>query len=133
MKTALRLFLINATALYLTAAFIPGLVLDGGIRTIVYASVIFMLINLLIVPILKIMFLPLNLLTLGIFSWAINVLALYLLTTLVPQLRIVSFNFTGANLAGVMFPAMELNMLAVAIIASFMIGFISHFLSWLMK
>ncbi len=92
-----------------------------------------MVINMLVVPLLKIMFLPLNLLTLGLFSWIVNVLALYLLTRIVSELKLVPFEFQGANLAGVIIPPMDLNVLMVAIIASFVIGFTSHFLTWLTK
>ncbi|MBI3485725.1 phage holin family protein [Candidatus Daviesbacteria bacterium] len=133
MKSILRNFLINLASLTLTARLIPGLVFDGGFKTLAYSAVIFMFINILIVPILKIMFLPLNILTLGIFSWAINVLALYILTSVVPQLKLVPYTFPGATIQGVIIPQIELNVLYVAIVASFMIGFTSHLLHWLAK
>lgn len=131
MKRLLRYFLINLASLFLTTRLVPGLMIDGGFRTLAYAALVFMMINFLIVPVLKLMFLPLNLLTLGIFSWIINVLALYLLTTIVPQIKLVPFFFPGYNLSGFSIPAMELNVLYVAILASFVIGFTSHIFQWL--
>lgn len=131
MKRLLRYFLINLASLFLTTRLVPGLMIDGGFRTLAYAALVFMMINFLIVPVLKLMFLPLNLLTLGIFSWIINVLALYLLTTIVPQIKLVPFFFPGYNLSGFSIPAMELNVLYVAIFASFVIGFTSHIFQWL--
>lgn len=133
MKTILRGFLINLFSILITAHLLPGLVISGGLYTIFYATLVFMVINALIVPVLKIMFLPLNLLTLGFFSWAVNVLALYILTTVVPQIKITSYFFPGLSVSGITLPAIELNVLYVAIIASFMIGFISHFLKWMSK
>lgn len=133
MKRILRNFLINIVSLSLTARLIPGLVLEGGIKTLFISSFIFMIINMLVVPILKIMFLPLNLLTLGIFSWAVNVLALYLLTSIVSNLKLVPYRFEGAVIQGVVIPSMDINVLFVAILASFMVGLISHFLHWLLK
>src|SRR3989344_4568859 len=124
MKKLLRNFLINIVSLSLTARLIPGLVIEGGIKTLFISAFIFMIINMMVIPILKIMFLPLNLLTLGVFSWAINVLALYLLTNIVSNLRLVSYRFEGIALWGVVIPSMELNVLYVAILASFMVGFI---------
>lgn len=121
------------TALSLASKFVPGLVLDGGIKTLALSGAIFMLINILVVPVLKLMFLPLNLLTLGFFSWVVNVLALYLLTSVVPQLKLIPFTFPGANLGGFVIPQTELNVLYVAILASFVIGFTSHFIHWLVK
>ncbi len=133
MKTILRIFLINLAALYLSARLLPGLMLNGGLKTLITASIAFMFINLLIVPLLRIMFLPLNLLTLGIFSWAVNVLALYFLTLMVPQFKIVPFEFPGANLNGFIIPSADLSTLYVAIIASFLIGLITHLMLWISK
>ncbi len=133
MKKLFRNYLINLTSLVLATLIIPGLVFKGGVNSLLYAAGIFMVINMLVVPLLKIMFLPLNLLTLGVFSWVVNVLALYLLTKIVPELSIVPFTFQGANLAGIIVPPINLNVLMVAIVASFVIGFTSHFLSWLIK
>lgn len=133
MKSLLRSFLINLGAILLTTQLVPGFILDGGIKTLGLASLIFMVINLLITPILRIMFLPLNLLTLGFFSWIVNVLALYLLVNIIPQLKIVPFYFPGANISGFMVPSMELGVLYVAILASLVIGVSSHFMQWLVK
>lgn len=79
------------------------------------------------------MFLPLNLLTLGIFTWVINVVALYLMVTIIPQFKLVPYSFEGFDLNGFILPAFDFNVLQVAIITSFMIGFISHLLHWLSK
>ena len=133
MKSLLRHFLINMVALYFTTYILPGLTFSGGLRTLVIGSFGLMLINMSIVPLLKIMFLPLNLLTLGLFTWIINVIALYFLTTLVPQFKLLPYSFPGANISGVLIPAMDLRILHVAILASFLIGLISHFMEWLTK
>jgi len=89
-----------------------------------------MLINFLLVPLLKILFLPLNLLTLGLFAWLINVLALYALTT-ISDFTLIPYDFPGAVWAGFSIPPLELTTFYVAIIASFLIGIITHFLQWL--
>lgn len=111
----------------------PGLSYSGGFRTLALGALGLMLMNLAIIPLLKIMFLPLNILTLGIFTWIINVVALYLLTTMIPQIKLVPYFFPGGNINGFMVPSAPLNILQVAILASFLIGFISHFLKWLSK
>jgi len=90
-----------------------------------------MLINLILVPLIKILFLPLNLLTLGIFAWLTNVIALYALTTIVSDFQLLPFSFSGANLSGIVIPPQELSPFLVAIVASFLIGMITHFLQWL--
>ena len=90
-----------------------------------------MLINFLLVPILKILFLPLNLLTLGFFAWITNVLALYALTTIVSDFKLVPYTFPGYNYSGFNLPPYDLSPFFVAIVASFLIGAITHFLQWL--
>lgn len=133
MKTLLRDYLLNLATLYGVSFVLPGLVISGGLKTLLLGALGLMVINLLVIPLLKIMFLPLNVLTLGIFTWVINVVALYLLTTLIPQIKLVPFTFSGYNLNGFTIPSHELTVLQVAIVASFLIGLVSHFLHWLSK
>src|SRR3990167_5836050 len=93
-------------------------------------AVAFMLINFILVPLLKILFLPLNLLTLGLFSWIVNVLALYALTT-ISSFVLMPYNFPGITLAGVIIPPLTLTTFWVAVAASLIISVITHFLQWL--
>lgn len=131
MKTLLRYFLINFVSLYGTTQLIPGLTYTGGIKSLFIGAAAFMLINFLLVPLLKILFLPLNLLTLGLFAWLINVLALYALTTIVSDFVLMPYSFPGISLGGVAIPPAELTTFWVAVVASLLIGLITHFLQWL--
>ncbi|MBI2337747.1 phage holin family protein [Candidatus Daviesbacteria bacterium] len=131
MKTLLRYFLINLVSLWIVTKIIPGLTYTGGIRSLLLGGLAFMAINFLLVPMLKILFLPLNLLTLGLFAWITNVLALYALTTLVSDFRLVPYVFPGLNYNGLILPALDLSPFLVAVAASFLIGMITHFLQWL--
>lgn len=131
MKTLLRYFLINLVSLYLTTRFLPGLTYTGGIKSLLGGALAFMLINFILVPLLKILFLPLNLLTVGLFAWLVNVLAIYALTTIVSDFVLLPYHFPGLSVAGVAVPPYELTTFWVAVVASFMIGIITHFLQWL--
>ncbi len=131
MKTLLRHFLINLVSLYATTRLLPGLTYTGGFKSLAIGAFVFMLINWLLVPLLKILFLPLNLLTVGIFAWLINVLALYALTTIVSDFQLIPFTFNGFYTSGFSIPAMELSSFWVAVLASLIIGTITHFLQWL--
>ena len=133
MKTLLRHYLMNFVAIWVTTYLLPGLTYTGGFKTLALGALGLMFLNMLIIPLLKIMFLPLNLLTLGLFTWVINVVALYLLITFIPQFKIIPFYFSGATINGFIIPAAQLNVLQVAILASFLVGLISHFLEWLSK
>ena|SRR3989338_5476 len=130
MKTILRYFLINLVSLWVTTKLIPGLVYSGGVKSLLLGAFAFMVINFILVPLLKIMFLPLNLLTLGFFAWVTNVLALYALTT-ISDFHLIPYFFPGTNISGFSIPAMDLSTFLVAVLASFLIGVITHFLQWL--
>jgi len=131
MKTILRIILINFTSLWATTQILPGLSYSGGIKTLFLGALAFAVINILLIPILRILLLPLNLMTIGIFSWISNVLALFVLINFVPQFKLIPFYFTGAEINGFIIPSINLSILWVAIIASCIIGIITHFLQWL--
>lgn len=118
-------------SLWLATRIIPGLTYTGGAKSLIVGGLVFMMINFLLVPMLKILFLPLNLLTLGLFSWLINVLALYALTTIVSDFRLQPYTFSGLNYNGLTLPSFDLSPFLVAVAASFLIGLITHFLQWL--
>lgn len=132
MKKLLRFYLINLVSLWITSQFIKGLIFTGGVRALLLGALVFALINLVLVPLLKLLLLPLNLMTLGVFSWVTNVLALYALTTLVPSVRLAPFSFPGFSSAGFTIPNIDLSPLWVAVLASVLIGVITHFLHWVM-
>lgn len=131
MRGLLRYFLINLVALYATSEVIKGVTYGGQLQTLVISALALTLINLLLVPLLRILLLPLNLLTLGLFSWVTNVIALFALTRVVPEFKLMPYFFPGASINGFIIPAADLTLLWVAIIASLMIGLITHILHWL--
>ncbi len=131
MRKLLRYYLINLGALYLATRAVPGLTYEGGIRTLLFGGLVFAVINFLLVPLLKILFLPLNILTLGLFAWVINVLALYALTTAVSEFKIIPYFFTGISFQGLTIGPYDLSAFWVAVLASFVIGVVTHFLQWL--
>lgn len=131
MKTLLRYFLINLTSLYFTTKILPGLSYTGGFKTLVIGALAFAAINIILVPLIKILLLPLNLFTLGLFAWLTNVLALYALTTVVSTFQLTPYMFEGANYGGFTIPPVDFSVFWVAVLASFLIGIITHVLQWL--
>ncbi len=92
-----------------------------------------MVANLLLVPLLKLLLLPLNLLTLGLFAWVSNVLALYILVSLIPYFMVLPYQFPGYSTDGIVIPAVNLSAFQFVILASFVIGFLIHFIHWIIK
>lgn len=133
MKTLLRSYLINLGALWTSSQLIPSLSISGGLKGLLVGALAFMAANLILVPILKIMLLPLNLITLGLFAWLSNVLALYVLVLVVPSFSLSPYQFAGLDFEGLIIPSVTLSTFQAAIVVSFIIGFIIHFINWLIK
>lgn len=133
MKSLLRTYLVNMGALWATTQILPALSINDGFRGLLIAAAAFMGANLVLIPLLKILLLPLNLLTVGLFSWLANVIALYFLVTVIPSFQVSSYYFPGLNYDEFSFPSLDLSPFLVVIAASFLIGFIHHFLKWLIK
>lgn len=133
MKKLLRSVLINAFSLWLTGLVIEGFSYSGGWQTLALAAAVFGVINLLLRPLVKLFLLPINLLTLGLLGWIVNVSMLYLLTLMVPKIKISAFEFDGYNFRDFIIPALAISKFYCAVLASFLISTVSGFLHWLAK
>lgn len=133
MKKLLRKYLFSLGALWISSQILPALVIQGELKGLALAALAFMIADIILIPLLKVLFLPLNLLTLGIFAWITNVLALYALVSVLPELELLPYNFPGIDLAGFIIPPIEMPTFMVAVVASFLIGGIIHILNWLTK
>ena len=71
MKLLLR-FLVVAAAVWLVAAYVPGVTVTEGISSYFWIALVFAAVNLLVKPLLKLLSFPLLLLTLGLFLVVIN-------------------------------------------------------------
>jgi len=130
-KKYLRLFLINCAAIWLLAKILPGVSLSGGYQGLVAAAIALTVVNFAIKPLVNLLLLPINLITLGAFRWLINVLTLYLVTLVVPQLKIAAFLFPGYSHQGFIIPEIYLNIFWVFVLSSFIISLVTVFLVWL--
>ena len=117
----------------MTTQLVPGISYVGGLPTLALAAVVLMIINILVKPMLHVLFLPLNLLTLGLFSWVINVIALFILVTILPEVQILPYQFPGLAVGGVEFPAVDLNILSVAVLASLLLAVMTNIAKWMVR
>ncbi|MBI3577023.1 phage holin family protein [Candidatus Gottesmanbacteria bacterium] len=109
MKGIIRSFLFHIVALWFTTQLLPSLVIIGNWQTIVGAGIVLTLLTLFIQPLLKILFIPINFLTLGLASWLIDVILLWLLTVVVPQVQVRAWDFAGVSAAGFRIPPMHVS------------------------
>lgn len=133
LKRYLRSFVFNLLALWLISQYIVGVSYAGGFKTLSIAALALTIVNLLAKPLVKLLLLPINLLTLGAFRWLTNVVALYLMTMFVPQLKIASFTFHGFTHQGLVIPSIDISNFWSYVICSFLISLITSFIYWLIK
>jgi putative membrane protein len=76
MRTVLLHWLLNAAALWVAAALIPGLNFTGGPGRLLLVAAVFGIVNSTLRPLLTILTCPLIVLTLGLFTLVINAIML---------------------------------------------------------
>ena len=81
-------FLVVAAAVWLVAAYVPGIEVQDGVGSYLLIALIFSLVNLLVKPVLKLLSFPLLLLTLGLFLVVINAAMLGLTALLSERLEV---------------------------------------------
>lgn len=81
----------NALAIFLAAYFIPNFHFPNDWKLLFLAGLILALFNAILKPILKLISAPLIILTFGLFSLAINLGLLWLLTLFLSELEITGF------------------------------------------
>ena len=68
----------NSLALYIANWFVPGFVINGGIKEYLMAGILLGLLNMIVRPVLKAFTFPIIILTLGIFILVLNALMLWI-------------------------------------------------------
>ena len=83
-------WLVNAAALWVTAALIPGLIVRGAV-SLLLAALVIGLINAIIRPVLLLLTLPITVITLGLFYFVLNGLLLWLAAAATPGFALSGF------------------------------------------
>jgi len=96
-KKTLNPFINTGITLVLLAWLLPNVTVTDW-TTIVFAAIVFTLINRLVKPIIKLLTLPINFITLGLFSVVINIGMLMLALWLVPGFVVTPLTIMGVTL-----------------------------------
>lgn len=131
MKKLIKRFTRYLIALEISSQLIPGFSYRGGVKTLLLASLVFVLLNKFLKPILKIFFLPINLLTLGFFRWITNALLIFILQLIVKDLSITGFQFAGFELYGFVAPSIYFSPIFAYVAVAFLITLIYQYFIWL--
>jgi putative membrane protein len=86
--------LVNAAALWIATAIVPGVTYNGGLLAFLIVALVFGVINATIRPAMKVLTFPLIILTLGIFALVVNGLMLWLTSSLSSALGL-GFHVSG--------------------------------------
>lgn len=133
MKFFLREVFINLVTLAFVANIFGGLSYNNDYIVLFFAALSFTAINHFLQPIIKIFLLPINLITLGMFRWLAGVFCLLLLTIVIPEIQVISFQYEGFSYSGFAVPAFHFSTLLSLIAASLLISLVSSFVHWLFK
>lgn len=123
-----RSLLFHIVALWFTTQLLPTLVIIGNWQTLVGAGVVLTILTMFVQPLLKIIFLPINFLTLGLASWLINVIILWILTIIVPQVQVKTWDFPGFSGGGLSLSATHISYFWSLIITTFTLMLITSVL-----
>ena len=133
LRLLLRSIAINLASIYLAAQILSGVITYiGGYQTLLLASLAIALVNLFVRPVINLLLLPIHLVTLGIFRWVANLVTLYLVTLLVPNLQIHAFTFPGLTSNMLSFPPC-ISPLGAFVVATITLTFTFHLIYWLLQ
>jgi len=124
MRDFLRNSLLNSFSLFTVSSFYPALIIPDNLKTLVWAGIVFTLINYLIKPIVKLLLLPINLITLGVFRWVGNVLVLMILVRVIDTINITSLATSSFSQAGFTIPPLNINQFFSYILVSFLLSLV---------
>ena len=133
MKSLLRSILINLLVIYLCSILYPGFVVKNDFKVLLSAAVVWFFLNKIVKPIIKLLLLPINLITLNLFSWAINMITLFILQNLVGDINILSYQFPGVNYQGFIVPPIFINIFFSYLITSTLLNLLANFVKWLIS
>ena len=131
MRSILRNILLYSFSLYLTQTLFGGLVLHGGLQTLLVGGLLLAIGFKILKPILSVISLPFNMLSLGLFSIFIIAFILFLITLLLPAIDVRPFTFNGISFLGVEIHKFYVSLLLSYCLISVTIYLITKAINWL--
>ena len=116
MRHYIKSFLISVAAFYITYTLIPTINAGNDPKNIFIFIGGLWILSQIINPIFSLVLLPINILTLGLVSLIVNVALIFALLNFLPAFTISSYFFPGANVGGVILPAIFLEQIPTVIL-----------------
>jgi len=134
LRLLLRSIAINLASIYIAAQVLSGIIIYvGGYKTLLMAAVVIAGVNLLVKPVINLLLLPIHLVTTGIFRWVANLITLYVVTLIVPNLQIHAFVFPGIDLKYIIVPVMHFSAFGAFVVSTFVLTVSFHLIYWLLQ
>ena len=131
LRLVLRSIAINLASVFIAAQILSGVIsYVGGYQTLLFASLIIAVVNLFVRPIINLLLLPINLITLGMFRWLSNLVTLYIVTWLVPNLQFHLFVYPGLDLKSLIIPHIHFSAFGAFLVATFTLILTFDFIYW---
>jgi len=128
MRHYLKSLVIAAATLYIAQMAVPTIDIGTSIKN--YALVVgaIFLIAQIINPIFSLVLLPINHLTFGLVIFALNIALFFGLINFLPGFTVGAFDFPGAQVDGVILPAIGFNQTSTVILVAFVIALVQKIL-----
>jgi len=133
MKRILKHYIVDTYALYIASQIASGLTFEKGLETLLLAGIALTVASILAKPVINVLLLPLTLITFGLFKWVSSAIALYLVTLVVSDFKILGFHFSGLTTKFFDLPSINLSGVLALIGFSFLISLITSCLYWIIK
>lgn len=128
MKYLIRVFLFNVFGLWLTTQLLSTITTIESWQMIMLAGFVLSLLMFIVKPMLKILFIPINLITFGLLSWFVDVIVLFLLTVITPQVEIVSGSIPALFWQGFSIPTIHVTYFWALVLTSVVFTLITNIL-----
>lgn len=133
MKGILKTYIINTSSVYLLTVLIPAVSIKGGFEALLYASLVYSILNNLVSPVINIIMFPINLLTLNITAWMLNIVMIYIWTLIVRSVIITSWSVSPFHLGPLLITPFILEPWQVLITAAVVLIILIKFIGYIMK
>lgn len=99
MKKIFRMIIFSGAALYLTAFWNKGFIVDLNLMIFLKTTLMIALVYYLIIPVSKLILLPLNIITLGLFSTIFFAVVIYFIMSNMSLISIKDWVFSGIKIS----------------------------------
>src|SRR3989344_7481595 len=118
MRHYIKSIIITAASLYITMSLIPTVSLGSEPKNYALVLMGLWVISQIVNPVFSLVLLPVNLITFGLVSFLLNVAFVFALINFLPSFSVAAYNFPGAQIDGVILPALYFNEIGTIILVA---------------